>query len=192
MSRARQSSHAYLVADDLDQAAEDLRRDWGRQLRPTWAIDTGLPSQDSLTTETLAGLAEADRVHLGALVRARHQMTWDALMGAPPPDPRPALAQAKADLAEVQRARADLKDGRGAYQHTEVGQAARELTQATLGVATPRPGSLGPRACGLGTRWPRRSPPRPRRSPGPGALGGPRRPGGPPSGGRDRPAPVRH
>jgi len=130
MSRARQSCHAYLVADDLDQAADDLRRDWGRQLRPTWAIDTGLPSQESLSNESLSHLAKADRVRLGALVHARLQMTRDAVMGAVPADPRPALVEAKAALSQVRQARVDLQDGRGAHYDTQAGQAARELAQA--------------------------------------------------------------
>ncbi len=130
MSRARQSSHAYLVADDVDQATDDLRRDWGRQLRPTWAIDSGLPDEESLTNESLSHLAKADRVRLGALVHARLQMTRDAVMGAVPADPRPALVEAKAALSQVRQARADLEDGRGAHQHTQAGQAARELAQA--------------------------------------------------------------
>jgi len=130
MSRARQSCHAYLVADDLDQAADDLRRDWGRQLRPTWAIDTGLPSQESLSKESLSHLAKADRVRLGALVHARLQMTRDAVMGAVPADPRPALVEAKAALSQAHQARVDLQDGRGAHHDTQAGQAARELAQA--------------------------------------------------------------
>jgi ATP-dependent exoDNAse (exonuclease V) alpha subunit len=44
MSRARQSTHVWTVADDLPQAIEDLRRDWSTQRTPTWAIDTALPA----------------------------------------------------------------------------------------------------------------------------------------------------
>lgn len=43
MSRAWQESHVHIVADDVDQAAEDLTSDWGRERRQTWAIDTGIP-----------------------------------------------------------------------------------------------------------------------------------------------------
>ncbi len=65
------------------------------------------------------------------MVHARLQMTRDAVMGAFPADPRPALAEAKAALSQAHQARADLEDGRGAHQHTQAGQAARELAQAT-------------------------------------------------------------
>jgi hypothetical protein len=37
MSRARQSTHVWAVADDLPQAADDLRRDWSTSRTPTWA-----------------------------------------------------------------------------------------------------------------------------------------------------------
>ena len=38
MSRARQSTHVWTVADDLPQAVDDLRRDWSTPRTPTWAI----------------------------------------------------------------------------------------------------------------------------------------------------------
>jgi hypothetical protein len=43
MSRARQSAHVHAVADNVDQAVEDLSWDWSRERRQTWAIDTGTP-----------------------------------------------------------------------------------------------------------------------------------------------------
>ncbi len=43
-SRARQHTTIHLVADDLDQAVEDLARDWSQDRRPRWAIDTGTPT----------------------------------------------------------------------------------------------------------------------------------------------------
>ncbi len=42
ISRAREATHAWLVADDVAQAADDLRRDWSVRRTPTWALDTGL------------------------------------------------------------------------------------------------------------------------------------------------------
>lgn len=44
MSRAKESSHAYLVADSLDQATEDLQREWSAERRMGWAIDLGVQS----------------------------------------------------------------------------------------------------------------------------------------------------
>jgi conjugative relaxase-like TrwC/TraI family protein len=50
MSRARDETHVYLYADDLDQAREDLCRNWATERRWKWAIDAGTPevvSRDS-------------------------------------------------------------------------------------------------------------------------------------------------
>ena len=46
MSRAREETHVYLAADDLDQAREDLCRSWKTERRWQWAIDTGTPEVD--------------------------------------------------------------------------------------------------------------------------------------------------
>jgi conjugative relaxase-like TrwC/TraI family protein len=43
-SRARQHTIIHLVADDLDQAVEDLTRDWTAERRPRWAINIGTPT----------------------------------------------------------------------------------------------------------------------------------------------------
>ena len=51
MSRARERTHLYLVADDLDQAREDLARHWERERRERWAIDTGTPQPGAAELE---------------------------------------------------------------------------------------------------------------------------------------------
>jgi hypothetical protein len=43
-SRARHRTAIHIVADSLDQAVEDLSREWSADRRPPWAIDTGTPS----------------------------------------------------------------------------------------------------------------------------------------------------
>jgi hypothetical protein len=43
MSRARTSTTVHVIADDINQAAEDLSREWGHDTRSRWAIDTGTP-----------------------------------------------------------------------------------------------------------------------------------------------------
>ena len=40
MSRARDTIHIHVVADDLDQAADDLAVEWTRERRQRWVIDT--------------------------------------------------------------------------------------------------------------------------------------------------------
>jgi hypothetical protein len=39
MCRARETTHAWTVAGDIAQAAEDLRRDWSQARTPTWALE---------------------------------------------------------------------------------------------------------------------------------------------------------
>ena len=51
MSRARQQATVHVVADDVDQAVEDLQRDWAHERRPRWAIDTGTPETNALRAE---------------------------------------------------------------------------------------------------------------------------------------------
>ena len=40
MSRARDHTTLYAVADDVEMAAEDLRRSWSREARQRWVLDT--------------------------------------------------------------------------------------------------------------------------------------------------------
>jgi hypothetical protein len=56
MSRARQSTHVWTVADDLAQAVDDLNRDWSTQRTPTWALDTPLKDHATLTRARLQAL----------------------------------------------------------------------------------------------------------------------------------------
>src|SRR5207244_5781540 len=48
MSRAREANTVHVVADDLDQAVEDLTRDWSADRRARWAIDSGTPAPPPL------------------------------------------------------------------------------------------------------------------------------------------------
>jgi hypothetical protein len=45
MSRARHTAHVHAVADNVNQAVEDLSWDWSRERRQAWAIDTGTPTE---------------------------------------------------------------------------------------------------------------------------------------------------
>ncbi len=73
MSRARQTTHVHVVADDIEQAAEDLVRDWEYQRRQIWAIDTGTP-----TTRT----ADRDRREVHPLEVESDQATPAVLRAA--------------------------------------------------------------------------------------------------------------
>ena len=132
MSRARESTHAWVVADDLDQAAEDLRREWSSERTPTWAIDTGLPAADKLTPDSFASLADDQRVRVAAVAHAQTKITANALTRIGPSALVLALADAQAALQQAQQARADLATGSGVYQHTDAGRAVADLTSAQI------------------------------------------------------------
>jgi ATP-dependent exoDNAse (exonuclease V) alpha subunit len=46
MSRARDTSHVYVVADDVDQAVEDLTIEWSTDRRQRWVLDVDDPAFD--------------------------------------------------------------------------------------------------------------------------------------------------
>jgi conjugative relaxase-like TrwC/TraI family protein len=110
MSRAREGSHVYVVADDLDQAREDLHRSWETERRWTWAIDTGTPEIGGAepTPNRQAGsqpdIADPASVRLHAL-RAEKA----ALAASIPSEP----------VAELQRAQMDLRSATSALEHLQ-------------------------------------------------------------------------
>jgi conjugative relaxase-like TrwC/TraI family protein len=130
MSRARQSTHVWTVADDLPQAADDLRRDWSTQRTPTWAIDTALPDRSTLTSESFQALPSDQQARLAAVLHAETAITGDAIVGICLPDRAATLGQAETALAQAQQARADLDIGQGVWETTEAGKAVRDLAQA--------------------------------------------------------------
>ena len=46
MSRARETSHVYVVADDIAQAVDDLRSEWSTERRERWIIDIDTPADE--------------------------------------------------------------------------------------------------------------------------------------------------
>jgi hypothetical protein len=130
MSRARESTHVWTVADDLPQGVDDLRRDWSTTRTPTWALDTALPQPASLTRENFQALSSDQQARVVALLHAETAMEGDAVVGIGLPDRAASLDQAEAALAQVRQARADLDTGRGVWQTSEAGQAVRDLAQA--------------------------------------------------------------
>jgi conjugative relaxase-like TrwC/TraI family protein len=130
MSRARQSTHIWTVADDLPQAVDDLRRDWSSQRTPTWAIDTGLPDRATLTRERFQSLPPDQQACLAALLHAETAIAGNAIVGVRLPKRAATLGHAEAALANAQRIRNDLETGTGVWQATEAGRSVRDLTQA--------------------------------------------------------------
>lgn len=127
VSRARERTTLYPVADSVEQAAEDLVRDWAVSRRLRWAIDTGTPVRDPELTEVSHQVAPEIRT---ALRHARLVVEHDSLVAAVPNDWRDRLfAVDDASRALAQR-RHDLERGTGVYADTAVGAAARELAQA--------------------------------------------------------------
>jgi hypothetical protein len=72
MSRARETTQIYVVADDQEMAVEDLKVEWMSERRPRWAIDTGLPS----TAEARERQRDLDQNQIAnVLAIARHERT---------------------------------------------------------------------------------------------------------------------
>jgi len=130
MSRAKEATHVWTVADDIGQAREDLVRDWSTERRPTWAIDTGLPGPGTLDRAALTALPAEDRVRLVAVAGGQARLQADAARAALPPDPAPELEAATATLVQLRQARADLEAGAGTYAQTEAGKAVSDLRHA--------------------------------------------------------------
>jgi hypothetical protein len=138
MSRARESTNAWVVADDLAHAAEDLRRDWSTRRTPTWAIDTGLPDYEAITSEIIAGLRDEEKFRVAALAHAKTKISAKAVSRIEAADLAPDLAGARAALSDAQRARADLVTGSGAYCYSDAGRAVADLADAKLALSSAR------------------------------------------------------
>jgi len=121
MSRAREETHVYLTADDLDQAREDLSRSWGTERRWKWAIDTGTPE--------VAGRESQSRVP-ASLRREALKQEEAGLYAAMPRYLRDEIraAQNRCRAAEAQLSR--LQSNNGIRWGGPIGEAARELYAA--------------------------------------------------------------
>jgi conjugative relaxase-like TrwC/TraI family protein len=127
MSRARHRATAYVVADNLAIAVEDLRRDWSAERRQAWAIDTGTPTRDPLAAEADPAVPAKLRTSLRV---ARLAAERDAVAAAVPPDPLSERIAVGYRLAEARERRDDLRYGRGEWRGTEAGEAAHDLADA--------------------------------------------------------------
>ena len=130
MSRARQSTNAWVVADDVGQAADDLRRDWGARRTPTWALDTGLPWSAEGIRELGPALPVSDRARVVAIALAQAKASRDALRGLERPGRAGELGEARAALSRAEKGLSDLQAGAGAYSSTEAGRAVSDLAHA--------------------------------------------------------------
>jgi predicted nucleic acid-binding Zn-ribbon protein len=124
MSRARHHSIVWVVADDVDQAVEDLKRDWPRENRQRWAIDSGTPSTEPQRVEHDRN---ADPAVRAALRQARLRAERDALAASIPADPVGELHRNRTEVVAQRQALADLGTGAGEWEGTEVGALARQI-----------------------------------------------------------------
>ncbi|HWG74112.1 MAG TPA: MobF family relaxase [Acidimicrobiales bacterium] len=134
MSRARQTTHVWTVADDPDQACEDLRRDWGSRRTPVWVSDTGLPA----ASDTGPHLAEGDRARVVALIYAREALAGNAATQVASPPRCAELADAQAALDRARQDRTDLDTGTGVYVGTDAGRAVADMAQARQALSAAR------------------------------------------------------
>ena len=121
MSRARGPSIVHAVADDLDQAIEDIAHDWSLDRNQRWITRTATVGIDP-AIPTPPDDPEARRARLVAEL--------EALERHAPPDVTAELTAACADLDRLHQSRDDLTRGAGRWQHTSAGWAARQLDQA--------------------------------------------------------------
>jgi hypothetical protein len=132
MSRAKDRSTVYVVADDAEQAREDLVREWSAERRPAWVIDSGTPASDPAAVEASERVAQPMR---GALRRGRLVTERAAIAAVIPPDPSAEIAATEKEVARLRRQRDELAAGTGHYADGPVGHALWELRQAEINVA---------------------------------------------------------
>jgi len=124
MSRARQRATVWVVADDVDQALEDLEREWPRERRQRWAIDSGTPATDPAAVERDTRTEPSMR---NALRQARLRAERDAVITSIPPDVTAELRTTRDALAGERKALTDLDTGRGRWAGTKIGDIAKVI-----------------------------------------------------------------
>jgi hypothetical protein len=119
--KAAAANWLHAVADNLDQAIEDITHDWYVDRSQRWVTRTAQPGVDP-TVHALPEDPGAKRARLVAELAALHR--------SGPPSVTADLAAAREDLDQLRWARRDLHHGTGRWIHTPAGQAARQLAQA--------------------------------------------------------------
>jgi conjugative relaxase-like TrwC/TraI family protein len=132
MSRAKDRSTVYVVADDVEQAREDLAREWSAERRPAWVIDSGTPVTDPAAVEANQRVARPMR---DALRRGRLAAERAAIAAVIPPDPSTEMLTVERALKRIHSQRQDLAAGKGRYAEGPVGHAVWELDQADMNIA---------------------------------------------------------
>jgi hypothetical protein len=128
MSRARECSTVYVVADSLEQATEDLSRCWAQSRRIGWAIDRGTPAPGvARQLSPSRSASESASLRHAALVAER-----EALAAVVPRDPGYVYRQAEGRVRHLTAQLDDLDagEGWGGLRGTPVGEAAIAWKQA--------------------------------------------------------------
>ncbi|MGH9214943.1 MAG: MobF family relaxase [Acidimicrobiales bacterium] len=120
LSRARGPSLIHAVADDLDQAIEDITDDWSLDRNQQWITRTATVGIDP-SIQTLPDVAQARRARLVAELETLERQA--------PRDVTPDLTAARANINRFRQDRDDLVRGTGRWQHRPAGRAARQLVQ---------------------------------------------------------------
>ncbi len=115
LSRARQATQVWAVADDLPQGVEDLRRDWATRRTPAWAIDTALPDPATLDRQRYQALPQEHQARYAAIIHAEKTIASQAVVGINLPDRTATVGQAEQALHAARQARADLDRGTGLW-----------------------------------------------------------------------------
>jgi conjugative relaxase-like TrwC/TraI family protein len=121
MSRARGPSIVHAVADNLEQAIEDITYDWSLERNQRWISRTAQTGIDLALR-----LLPTDR----AAKWARLVAELAELERLGPPSVRADLTAARKDFDRLRRSSQDLDRGTGRWAHTPAGRAARELDKA--------------------------------------------------------------
>ena len=125
MSRGREFNGTVVVADDLEQANDDLVRDWSQERRWHWAIDQGIPVRGG-RRESVSDLA---------LRRAALDLDRRVVAGLIPADVTQELHEAHTTRAVARQDLENLREGRGRFQGTEVGQMAEDRRNTGFALA---------------------------------------------------------
>lgn len=122
LSRARDATTIHCVADNLDQAVEDLQRDWSHDRRQRWTLDTDLPAAPGQRTRPTLQPHVDVGLRLGQLRAER-----EAILAAMPADPDPAWAAVHVQRRKLEHHLDELRTGSGRYQNSEIGAVSREF-----------------------------------------------------------------
>jgi conjugative relaxase-like TrwC/TraI family protein len=113
MSRATDRTTVYAVADNLEQAVDDLNVDWSRDGSQTWLTPTAKPGSHP---DALPADPEDRRRHLLVALDHLHQLL--------PPNRAAAIRVTREHLNQLREERGQLLDGRGPWATPDIVTAA--------------------------------------------------------------------